>query len=183
MSPLNFSVSWGREYPILFSYPAGDGVILSGLYKGFEDLLKLGIAERMPIIIAVQAEGSDNLVRNMSAKEFELKPSATIADSISVDIPRNFYMASDFLRKYQGKGITVSDDEIIKASSTLASSTGIFTEPAGAAAFAGFLKYLDSGISNEIKDVVVLLTGSGLKDTGALKDISLNASLDKQQPR
>jgi threonine synthase len=154
----------GGQVPDRIFVPVGDGVIISGVYKGFEDLLALGIINKMPVIVAVQSEGSDNLVRNLNNDTFDIHPSRTIADSISVDIPRNFYMATGFLKKYDGEFITVSDSAILQASSLLAKNTGLFSEPAAATAFAGFLEYkkrkkLAAGSEN-----VVLLTGSGLKD-------------------
>ncbi len=151
--------------------PVGDGVIISGVYKGFEDLLKLNIIKKMPTIVAVQSEGSDNLIRNLGLDIFHSKPSRTVADSISVDFPRNFYMAKNFISNYQGEFTTVTDDEIMNAISHLAKNTGIFTEPAAAAAFAGFLKFQrDEKIAPESKNVV-LLTGSGLKDIQSVKPL------------
>lgn len=144
--------------------PVGDGVIISGVYKGFEDLLNLGLIEQMPTIVAVQSAGSQNIVSNLDTAEFVVKPSNTIADSISVDIPRNFYMAKDFILKYNGESLIVSDEEIVKASGILARNTGIFAEPAAAAAFAGMLKYKDEEKLAKGSRNVVLLTGSGLKD-------------------
>jgi threonine synthase len=151
--------------------PVGDGVIIAGVYKGFEELLKLNITDSMPVIVAVQAEGSDNLVRNLNSEYFRIIPSVTIADSISVDIPRNFHMARKFIRKYEGEAITVSDEEIVAASSVLSKNTGLFTEPAGAAAFAGLLSYIQDGKIDDDSDNVVLLTGSGLKDIKPLTEI------------
>ena len=101
---LNFSV------PDTIFVPVGDGVIISGLYKGFEDLLKLQVIDRMPTIVAVQANKSDNLVRNIENIHFEIKESTTIADSISVNIPRNFYMAQKYILDYKGAFMTVSDE-------------------------------------------------------------------------
>jgi threonine synthase len=154
----------GQQIPDRIFVPLGDGVVVSGVYKGFEDLLKLGIITRMPVVVAVQSEGSPNVVNNINSMEFVSTPSHTIADSISVDVPRNFYMTVDYLKEYAGEWTTVSDDEILRASSMLARSTGIFSEPAAVAAFAGMLKYhgadrIPAGTKN-----VVLLTGSGLKD-------------------
>ncbi|MCD4696587.1 MAG: pyridoxal-phosphate dependent enzyme, partial [Bacteroidales bacterium] len=77
--------------------PVGDGVIISGVYKGFEDLLELGIIKKMPVIVAVQAEGSSNLIKNLDTDIFETHPGETVADSIAVDYPRNFYMTKDFI--------------------------------------------------------------------------------------
>ena len=59
---LNFTV------PDNIFVPVGDGVIISGVYKGFEDLLKLNIIKKIPCIIAVQSDGSDNLIRNISRR-------------------------------------------------------------------------------------------------------------------
>jgi threonine synthase len=151
--------------------PVGDGAIISGVYKGFEDLLKLKIIDKMPLIVAVQAEGSDNLIRNIDNESFEVKPSSTIADSISVDVPRNFYMAKKYISKYNGEYLSLSDKEILTSSSVLSKNTGLFAEPAAAAAFAGLLKYKNDGKLKSGSDNVVLLTGSGLKDIKAINPI------------
>ena len=151
--------------------PVGDGVIISGVYKGFEDLLKLGIIKKMPIIVAVQSEGSDNIARNINTDEFELKESKTIADSISVDIPRNFYMAKQFIQNYHGEFVTVSDEDIIKASAELSKNTGLFAEPAAATAFAGMLNYMINLKLEDNSNNVVLLTGSGLKDLQSVQSV------------
>ena len=159
----------GFRLPDTVFVPVGDGVILSGVYKGFEDLLRLKITDRMPVIIAVQSAGSDNLVRNIGNEKFEVIPSSTIADSISVDLPGNFFMAGRYIGKYSGKTMTVTDDEILHASRQLAESTGLFAEPAAAAAYAGYMKYHRQGLLPDDSDNVVLLTGSGLKDTGSVR--------------
>jgi threonine synthase len=151
--------------------PVGDGVIISGVYKGFEDLWLLNLIDRMPVIVAVQSKGSDNLVRNIDQKDFKIIPSETIADSISVDIPRNFFMTQEFILKYGGESTTVSDEEIIEASIILAGNTGLFAEPAGATAFAGLLSYQKDGKIPKNSNNVVLLTGSGLKDLKSLTGV------------
>ncbi len=158
------------KLPSVMFVSAGDGVIISGVYKGFEDLLKLGIISNIPTIVAVQSERSDNLVRNMNTEDFVMTPSTTMADSISVDYPRNFYMAKSFLKKYQGKWLTVSDEEIMKAASNLAKNTGIFAEPAAAAAMAGMIKYSNYHNDHRLSSMLVLSTGSGLKDLNACRD-------------
>lgn len=153
-----------QQIPDRIFVPVGDGVIISGVYKGFEDLLKLGIIERMPVIVAVQANGSDNLTRNINSETFEAIASETLADSISVDIPRNFHMTANFLKQYSGEWLTVSDEEILNSSVKLSRSTGIFAEPAAATAIAGMLKYKELGMIPAGSKNVILLTGSGLKD-------------------
>ncbi len=151
--------------------PVGDGVIISGVYKGFEDLLKLNIIKKMPVIVAVQSKGSDNLTRNINNKTFQIKVSNTIADSISVDIPRNYYMAQQFIHDYNGEYLTVSDEEILRASSVLSKSTGLFAEPAAATAFAGLLNYQENNKLGDNSDNIVLLTGSGLKDLQSVQQM------------
>jgi threonine synthase len=151
--------------------PVGDGVIISGVYKGFEDLLNLKMIDKIPTIIAVQAEGSDNLSRNIDNDNFEIIPSNTIADSISVDIPRNFNWAKQFIQKYKGEYLTVSDDGILEASAILSRNTGIFAEPAAATAFAGILSYYQENKLDKDSKNVVLLTGSGLKDLNSVQKI------------
>lgn len=153
-----------EELPDRIFVPVGDGVIISGVYKGFEDLLNLGLIHRIPTIVGVQAEGSSNLMDNFEADNFTSKPNNTLADSISVDIPRNYYLAKQYLKNYKGEMVKVSDDEILNASAILSKNTGIFSEPAASAAFAGMLAYKKVGKIEDKSRNVVLLTGSGLKD-------------------
>jgi len=169
----------GNLVPDRIFISAGDGVIVSGVYKGFEDLLELNIIDRMPVMVVIQSEKSDNLVRNIGKKDFTVIPSTTIADSISVDIPRNFYMAQHFIQKYSGETLTVSDDEILKASKNLSGNTGLFAEPAAATAFAGLLSYMKQELIPPGTSNVVLLTGSGLKDLKAVGPLlNMPASID-----
>lgn len=154
--------------------PVGDGCIISGVFKGFEDLLQLRLIDEMPTIVAVQAEKSDNLIRNLDKEVFTSIPADTIADSIAVDVPRNFYMTEKYMKMYSSEQITVTDDDIIQAEYTLAKTTGVFAEPAAAAAFAGFLVYQRNVLIPEHSTNVVLVTGSGLKDLDAVPARKLN---------
>jgi threonine synthase len=116
----------------------------------------------------VQSQGSRNLVQNIGKDEFTLTPSTTIADSISVDIPRNFYMAEEFILKYQGDTILVSDREILDASLELGKNYGLFAEPAAVTAYAGMKKWQKLNVNKE--EVLILLTGSGLKDIFSIEN-------------
>ena len=146
----------------------GDGVIIGGLYKGFQDLLHFGLIDSMPIIYAVQAAGSNAISHAFRNGEFrESYSSNTVADSISVDIPRNGYYALKYLNKYDGRCVEVTDDEILSAQRELASTTGLFAEPAASASLAGFFKEKNS-IPHD-NTVVILVTGNGLKDIDAAK--------------
>jgi len=153
-----------KKVPTLIFVSAGDGVIISGLFKGFEDLLKLGIIKKMPRIVAVQSTKSKNIIANLNHKSFKKFPATTIADSISVDIPRNYYMARQYMLKYASIPLLVTDEEIIEASQDLSIKTGIFAEPAASASWAGFIKYNKENVIADNSKVVILSTGSGLKD-------------------
>ncbi len=143
----------------------GDGCILSGIYKGFRDLKKLGRIDSIPKIIGVQAETSDAICRAFVSGKFENIPTSTVADSICVDVPRNGIHALSQIKRFNGEMMTVSDDQIIQAQAYLSCSTGLFTEPAGAAAFAGFRK---AAVRLDPESVIVVMaTGNGLKDTAS----------------
>lgn len=159
------------KIPDTIFVPVGDGVIIAGVYKGFEDLLALGLISKIPHIVAVQADGSSNLIDNLTTENPIFKSASTVADSISVDIPRNYYMAKDFLNQYNGAGIKVTDSEILEASKILASQFGLFVEPAAASAYAGLKKYKDKGQITKQEQVVVLLTGNGLKDIQSVSSL------------
>lgn len=155
--------------------PAGDGVILDGVVKGFLDLQFIGLLKQLPKIIAVQAEGSRFLFNAFHANKFDFEYKAnTIADSISVNIARNGYSAIKNLKEVDGTILLVSDDEILSAQKMLSEKTGIFCEPSSAASFAGTLK-----MKNEIPsgaNAVCLLTGHGLKDIdSAIKKVDFPA--------
>ena len=162
----------GKRAPDHVFVPVGDGCILGGVYKGFKDLLQFGLIKKMPLITAVQAEGSCALYRAWKNGSFDSIPASTLADSLSVDIPRNGYTALGYLKEFNGRVITVTDRQILEAQQHLASRSGLFSEPAGAAAWAGVKKIHHT--MNKGETVVVLATGTGLKDTGtAQKGITI----------
>src|SRR5436853_6214643 len=117
--------------------PTGDGCIISGVYRGFEDFYRLGMIDRMPRLIAVQAEGSPAIARALEGDGVVRPyPANTVADGISVGMPRNGAMAVRHIRQSGGFAITVSDAEILSAEKELAMRTGVFAEPSGAASSA-----------------------------------------------
>ena len=148
--------------------PVGDGNILSGVAKGFHDLLALGWIEKLPRIIGVQAEGSAAISNAFFAKsdKIEAVHAQTLADSISVDLPRDGLRALKRVRQSDGFYLTVSDQEILKAIPQLG-SVGLFVEPAAATAYAGLVKAIENGQIDPATPALVLSTGSGLKDVKA----------------
>jgi threonine synthase len=154
--------------PLAVFVSVGDGNIISGLHKGFKDLQKLGWLDQMPRIFGVQAEGSAAIAHAFQQGTEEIQPvkAQTLADSISVDLPRDGVRAVRAVKETGGLYVTVSDGEILHAISELGSS-GIFAEPAGATGYAGMIKALRNGIINEDDHILVMNTGSGLKDIKA----------------
>lgn len=154
--------------PLNIFVSVGDGNIISGIHKGFKDLLALGWLEQMPRLFGVQAEGSAAIANAVRAKSEEITPVAsnTIADSIAVDLPRDGVRAVRAITQTGGDCLVVKDQQIIQAIAALG-KVGIFAEPAGAAAYAGLLQAVDHGIIGPDDPLLVLNTGSGLKDTRA----------------
>jgi len=149
--------------------PTGDGCIISGVYRGFEDFYRLGMIDRIPRMIAVQAEGSPAIVRALEGDGIVRPyPAQTVADGISVSLPRNGAMAVKVIRESGGFGITVSDQEILAAEKELAKLTGVFAEPSGAASYAGLVRLLRDGRIERDERTVLLVTGSGLKSIDAV---------------
>lgn len=146
----------------------GDGNIISGIHKGFKDLFALGWINRLPRIIGVQAKGSAAIANAFNAGVETITPvsAKTIADSISVDLPRDGVRAVRAASETGGAYITVEDEDILAAIAALG-PMGIFAEPAGAAAYAGLVKATSQGVVGAEDPIVVLNTGSGLKDVRA----------------
>jgi len=155
----------GLRVPDAILVPVGDGVIISGVYKAFHDLRAAGLSERLPRLIAVQAESSAAIHDYIVSGNFRPAPSpVTIADSISVSVPSNPDLARRAVRESGGFSLTVSDERILEAQALLAGYAGVFAEPAAAAAAAALLtdearERLDPGWQ-----IVCLVTGHGLKD-------------------
>ncbi|MGA2615879.1 MAG: pyridoxal-phosphate dependent enzyme [Spirochaetia bacterium] len=160
----------GCRVPDVVYVPVGDGVIISGACKGFADLVQTGLAVRMPVMVAVQARGSNAIARSWKeGREVVLSRASTIADSLSVASPACGRMALDWLTRAGGRAVEVSDEEISRAQAELARGSGAFVEPSSAAAWAGFLK--DQENVDRAATVAILLTGTGFKDTGAAEKL------------
>jgi len=154
--------------PLCVFVSVGDGNIISGLHKGFKDLQALGWLEEMPRIFGIQSLGSAAIANAFESGTEEIKAvqADTLADSISVDLPRDGLRALRAATQTNGSYITVSDEAILNAIARLGKE-GIFAEPAASTAFAGLQKAIQSGLIRSNDPVLVLNTGSGLKDVKA----------------
>ena len=156
----------------------GDGCIIGGLHKGLKDLLALGWIDKMPKLMGVQAAGSSFMYTAwQNGEDILTKPpvaTQTVADSISAGLPRDRIKALAAVTETGGAYICLSDNEILAAIPELARSTGVFAEPAGAAAYAGLVNAVDKQLVSGDEKIVVLNTGNGLKDVaGALQAVAL----------
>lgn len=158
----------GFQVPDLVVVPVGDGNIISGVWKGFLEFYKLGFIDRLPRLLGVQAKHSAAVV-NAFLGDGVIRPVSgeTIADSISVSIPRDGDAAVLALKESNGFGVIVEDDEILDAIGEVARKAGVFGEPAGVASWAGLKVLAKKGLVDPEWTVVILVTGSGLKDIGS----------------
>jgi threonine synthase len=152
--------------PDVLIVPVGDGNIISGLHKGLKDLHAVGWIDRLPRIIGVTATLAPSLYRawQQGGEHLESAPSSTIASGISVELPRDGVMALRAVRETGGMLIEATDEEMLGAMKVLAHEAGVFTEPASAAAYVGLSKARRMGAIRAEEEVVLQLTGSGLKD-------------------
>lgn len=149
--------------------PVGNGCIVGAVYKGFHELVLMGITSRMPKIMGIQATGSDFMYRAWKAGDGphapRVQPSSTTASSISVGLPRDRIKALRAVEATGGEFVLVNDEQIFQAILELARTGGVFAEPGAAAAFAGLRQW---NRTTHDETSVVLVTGSGLKDVGGL---------------
>ncbi len=169
----------GWRVPDLVFVPVGDGNILSGVWKGFKDFFSLGLIGRLPRLVAVQASGSDAVKRYFETGRLKPVSGKTLADSISVSLPRDGDAAVNALNESNGFAVSVADKDILAAMKTLARCEGIFAEPAGAAAVAGIRKAIARKLIKGGERIVALVTGSGLKDVkSAMKAVGEPYAVD-----
>ena len=162
--------------------PTGDGNILAGIWKGFCDLKEAGIADRTPKMLCAQSADSRAISaavwalqkagnRSPDWRTVEIAPVAatTVADSISVDIPRDGLAAVRAVVESGGAAVAVPDADILGAIPEIARGAGVFAEPAASCAWAGLKKAAREGIVKPDETVVCMCTGNGLKDVASAR--------------
>lgn len=161
----------GRRFvaPDAVFVSVGDGCIIGGVHKGFKLLHELGWIDRVPRLYGVQSTASPALYNawRSGAEIPDAVQAATRADSISVDAPRDPVKALNAARQTGGAFVAVDDDAIMQAMLPLARLGAVFAEPAGATAYAGLLQAFCDGLVTPDERIVVINTGSGLKDVNA----------------
>ena len=157
----------GYQVPDKLIVPVGNAGNISAYWKGFKELHELGLAERLPQMVGIQAEGAapiaHSVKQGLKEVKFVEKPE-TIATAIRIGSPVNWKKAVNAVKESNGLVETVSDSEILEAQRLLAQFEGLFVEPASAASVAGLVKLAKMGLIDEDEKVVCILTGHGLKD-------------------
>ena len=157
----------GGKAPDALVLPVGNGGNISAIWKGFTEFQHLGIMNSRPRMIGIQAERAAPIARAVKGNSDKIKPVSnpqTIATAIRIGSPVNWSKVLHAIRESDGTAETVTDKEILAAQKTLASTEGIFVEPASAASIAGLKKLQNEGEIDRTDSVVCVTTGHGLKD-------------------
>ncbi len=160
--------------------PVGDGNIISGIWKGLRDLHAVGLIPRLPRLVCAQAEASAAISQAVAKLPAGAAPdwstvvvqpvqATTLADSISVDLPRDGLAAVRAVHESRGLAVTVPDAEILAAIPELARLSGVFAEPAAATGWAALKKLQRQQAIARQETVVLLVTGNGLKDIASAR--------------
>ncbi len=142
----------------------GDGCTLAGVHKGLKEMHRLGIANKVPKLLGVQAVGAAPVVDALHTGSFKPVNAKTLADSICVGMPRNWRKAVNAVRESGGDMVTVEDPEILDAMRATARLAAVFAEPAAATAVAGLRAALRQKVVGKPETALVVITGNGLKD-------------------
>ena len=167
---LEIAAAMAPECPDAVVVPVGDGVIIAGIAKGFADLRRAGLIPAIPRLIAVQPDGCAAIVTALDAGDDDVQPvpdPASVADSLVVRAPRNARLCLRQIRASNGSAVAVTDEAILAAIPELAGVAGVFAEPAAAASLAGLHAALEQGLVDATERIVLLVTGTGLKDVPA----------------
>jgi len=149
----------------------GDGCSIAGVAKGLRQMRELELIDWAPKLLGVQAAGVAPITDAFASDGLGTARGDTFADSINCPQPRNWRKAVVAVRESEGAFVNVTDDEIRAAMRDTGRLAGVFAEPAAAAAYAGYLKALETEQIGEQDPVLVLSTGSGLKDSSAVRRV------------
>jgi len=149
--------------------PTGSGCLLTGVWKGLQDLRGVGLADSYPRLVSVQPKGNQALTKaiNKHLRFDQIVPEAypeSVASGLLDPFPWDGDSALTAIEKTNGAGVSVDDQAIMQAVRDLAAYEGVFAEPSGAAGVAGLRKLIREGVVGRDDTSVVLVTGSGLKE-------------------
>jgi len=164
-------VQLGRDTPDWVFVPIGAGPLLAGCYQGFDELVQLGISDKVPHRAGVQAEGCCPIATAFQQNAAHVVPWESPVNTLATGIadPLTGYLQDgeytlNIIRRTHGVAVAVSESEILKATKHLAEREGIWAEPSGAVGLAALWKLLKEGIIQVNERVVLLITGHGFKE-------------------
>ena len=160
--------------PDWVSASVGDGCSIAGVWKGIRQMREVGITDWTARMLGVQAQGVAPIAVAFETGRLDrtARNGDTYADSINCPVPRNWRKAVNAVRESGGAFVTVTDNEIREAVRLTGRLSGIFAEPAAAAAVAGVAAARRAGIIAADASVAVVISGNGLKDlAGALSAV------------
>lgn len=160
--------------------PMAGGSLVTKLRKGFGEALAAGLVHGdLPRQYGAQAEGCAPIVRLAGRGDEILVPEIphTIARSLAIGNPADGLSASRILRDSGGAGQAVSDDELVAGIRLLAETTGVFAETAGGVTVAAALQLARAGRLRRNDEVVLCVTGHGLKTVEAVQSSVLDAPI------
>jgi threonine synthase len=159
----------GFKVPDYVVLPVGNAGNISAIWKGFKELKEWGISSSLPHMVGVQAAGAQPIVEAFEHGRDSVTPvqPKTIASAINIGNPASWKKALAALRDSKGMALAVTDEETIAARMELASTEGIFVEPASAVPIAALKKLM--GRIEKDATVVCICTGNGLKDQESVR--------------
>ena len=157
---LEIAAQGGWEAPDAFLTPLGHGTLFVGAYRGFQALLEVGWIDSMPKLLGAQATGVAPIAETLHGPSSERRNDA--ADGIQISEPVREDQILDAIEATDGDALAVSAVETEREYDRLARA-GFHVEPTCATATAALQQFRDRGVIDEADDVVVALTGSGLK--------------------
>jgi threonine synthase len=168
----------GWRLPTAVIAPMAGGSLITKLRKGFDEFRAAGIVNGpAPRLYGAQADGCAPIVRLFERNDDHLVPEIphTIARSIAIGNPADGLFASRAIRDSGGWAQSVTDEKLVAAMKLLAETTGVFAETAGGATLAAALELAAAGRFQPDDEVVLCITGNGLKTTDAVKDVLTEA--------
>jgi len=162
----------GWRFPRHVVCPVAGATLLPRIHRAFEELRTIGLVDGdLPRLHAAQAAGCAPVIRALVNGETHPEPvkPETIARSIAIGNPADGYRALEVVRATGGHGAAVSDEAILDAIELLASTEGLFTEPAGGATLAATQELIETGAIPRDESIVVCITGNGYKTSELLE--------------
>jgi threonine synthase len=182
----------GWRFPQHIVCPMAGGALIGKIYKAFEELHKVGLVKDAPKtkMYGAQAAGCNPITDAVKTGRERHKPvrkPTTICKSLAIGDPADGFFAAKLMRDSGGWGEDVGDPEIVEAMQLLARTEGIFAETAGGVTLAVARKLIEQGRIPRDEEIVLCITGNGLKTMDALHEaveqpVVIKPALDAFEP-